>query len=30
MYEYGYDFGLFDLYDIVGGSNGVEYWSLMV
>lgn len=28
-HEYGHDLGLPDLYDTAGGSNGVEYWSLM-
>jgi len=29
IYEFGYDFGLLDYYDMVGGDNGVEYWMLM-
>jgi immune inhibitor A len=28
-HEYGHDLGLPDHYDTAGGSNGVEYWTLM-
>ncbi|MEV4498782.1 immune inhibitor A domain-containing protein [Micromonospora arborensis] len=28
-HEYGHDLGLPDLYDTVGGDNGVGFWSLM-